>query len=151
MSKMKIAIIGCGTIANSAHIPAYMANEEVEIKYFCDSFLSNAEKAVKQYGCGIAVKDYHEVRIMGITSNYAGFMHIGMEGQTPQKKDEILVDRTFASKLGGNVIGKTLYDSTNQAFTITGIVDGRTTSKEEIGLLMTKSEKKGETEHEENR
>ncbi len=71
-------------------------------------------------------KDYHEVRIMGITSNYAGFMHIGMEGQTPQKKDEILVDRTFASKLGGNVIGKTLYDSTNQAFTITGIVDAVT-------------------------
>ena len=33
---MKVAIIGCGTIANSAHIPAYMKNPEVEIKYFCD-------------------------------------------------------------------------------------------------------------------
>ena len=31
MSKMKIAIIGCGTIANSAHIPAYMKNKKVEI------------------------------------------------------------------------------------------------------------------------
>ena len=28
--KMKVAVIGCGTIANSAHIPAYMANEKVD-------------------------------------------------------------------------------------------------------------------------
>jgi ABC-type oligopeptide transport system substrate-binding subunit len=44
MAKMKIAIIGCGTIANSAHIPAYMKNEEVEIKYFCDILLHKAEE-----------------------------------------------------------------------------------------------------------
>ena len=58
---MKIAIIGCGTIANNAHIPAYMKNPEVEIKYFCDIILEKAEAAVKKYGCGIAVKDYHDV------------------------------------------------------------------------------------------
>ena len=34
--KMKIAIIGCGTIANAAHIPSYLNNDEAEIKYFCD-------------------------------------------------------------------------------------------------------------------
>lgn len=59
--KMKVAVIGCGAIANNAHIPAYLANPKVEIKYFCDCFLPNAEKAVKQYGCGIAVSDYQEV------------------------------------------------------------------------------------------
>ena len=32
---MKIAIIGCGKIANDEHIPAYIANEETEIAYFC--------------------------------------------------------------------------------------------------------------------
>ena len=26
MEKVKIAVIGCGTIANNAHIPAYMKN-----------------------------------------------------------------------------------------------------------------------------
>ena len=58
---MKIAVIGCGNIANSAHIPNYMKNPDVEIKYFCDIDISRAEKAVAQYGCGIAVTDYHEV------------------------------------------------------------------------------------------
>ena len=61
MAKMKIAIIGCGTIANSAHIPAYMKNSEVEIKYFCDIIPEKAKAAVEKYGCGIAVVDYKEV------------------------------------------------------------------------------------------
>lgn len=61
MAKMKIGIIGCGTIANSAHIPSYMANPDVEIKYFCDIIPEKAKAAVEKYGCGIAVEDYHEV------------------------------------------------------------------------------------------
>lgn len=58
---MKVAVIGCGTIANNAHIPSYMANPKAEIKYFCDIDLEKAQKAVEQYGCGIAVADYKEV------------------------------------------------------------------------------------------
>ena len=58
---MKIGIIGCGTIANSAHIPSYMANPKAEIKYFCDIVPEKAEAAVKKYGCGIAVEDYRKV------------------------------------------------------------------------------------------
>lgn len=58
---MKVAVIGCGTIANSAHIPAYLKNEEAEIKYFCDIIPERAEAAVEKYGCGTAVVDYHEI------------------------------------------------------------------------------------------
>ena len=61
MDKMKVAIIGCGTIANSAHIPSYMKNEDVEIKYFCDIIPERAEAAVEKYGCGKAGVDYKEV------------------------------------------------------------------------------------------
>ena len=60
MPKMKVAVIGCGNIANAAHIPAYMKNSEVEIKYFCDIILERAEKCVEKYGCGTAVADYHD-------------------------------------------------------------------------------------------
>ena len=58
---MNVGIIGCGTIANAAHIPAYMKNEEVEIAYFCDIIPERAEEAVKTYGCGKAVTDYHDI------------------------------------------------------------------------------------------
>lgn len=57
---MKVAVIGCGNIANAAHIPAYMKNSEVEIKYFCDIILERAQACVEKYGCGTAVEDYHD-------------------------------------------------------------------------------------------
>ena len=58
---IKVGVIGCGTIANAAHIPSYMKNAEVEIKYFCDIIPERAQAAVEKYGCGIAVTDYHDV------------------------------------------------------------------------------------------
>ncbi len=59
--KVKVAVIGCGTIANAAHIPSYKNNPDVEIAYFCDIIPERANAAVEKYGCGKAVYDYHEV------------------------------------------------------------------------------------------
>ena len=61
MKKIKVAVIGCGTIANCSHIPSYMKNENVEIKYFCDIIPERANEAVEKYGCGTAVIDYHDI------------------------------------------------------------------------------------------
>lgn len=58
---MKVAVIGCGTIANSAHIPAYIKNKEADIAYFCDIIPERAQAAVETYGCGTAVTDYHAI------------------------------------------------------------------------------------------
>lgn len=66
---MKVAVIGCGAIANSAHIPAYMANQKAEIKYFCDIILERAESAVKKYGCGIVVRQIKRCSIRQIISS----------------------------------------------------------------------------------
>lgn len=59
MSKVKVAVIGCGSIANNAHIPSYMNNPDAEIKYFCDIIPERAKAAVEKYGCGTAIEDYH--------------------------------------------------------------------------------------------
>ncbi len=58
--KIQVAVIGCGNIANNAHIPSYMANAEAEIRYFCDIIPERAKAAVEKYGCGKAITDYHE-------------------------------------------------------------------------------------------
>ena len=58
---MKIAVIGCGNIANHAHIPSYMNNPEAEIVYFCDILPERAQAAVDKYGCGKPVTDYQEI------------------------------------------------------------------------------------------
>ena len=59
--KIKVAVIGCGTIANSSHIPNYLKNPDVEIKYFCDIIPEKADECVEKYGCGKAVYDYREI------------------------------------------------------------------------------------------
>lgn len=61
MEKMKIAVIGCGRIANDAHIPSYLKCEDVEIKYFCDILPEKAQACVDKYGVGTAVADYKQV------------------------------------------------------------------------------------------
>ncbi|MCL2107008.1 MAG: Gfo/Idh/MocA family oxidoreductase [Oscillospiraceae bacterium] len=58
MPKTRVAVIGCGTIANAVHIPFYAKNPDVELRYLCDILPERAEKAVKEYGCGKAVADY---------------------------------------------------------------------------------------------
>ncbi len=55
---INVAVIGCGSIANCAHIPNYLKLPNVRITYFCDIIPERADKAVEEYGCGTAVYDY---------------------------------------------------------------------------------------------
>ena len=104
---MKIAIIGCGMIATSSHIPAYMKNPEVEIKYFCDIIIERAEKAVQEYGCGIAVKDYHEVladpEVVAISVCTPNYMHCQISCDAMRAGKHVLCEkpaaRTYAEAL----------------------------------------------------
>lgn len=65
--KIKVAIIGCGAIANSAHIPAYMKNEKAEIKYFCDIIPERADAAVEK----------HQRRHNALTASGEAFCKLG--------------------------------------------------------------------------
>ncbi len=48
--KLKVAIIGCGGIANGKHLPSLKKLEQVEMVAFCDIDITKAEKAAKKYG-----------------------------------------------------------------------------------------------------
>lgn len=61
MAKHTVAVIGCGTIANNAHIPCYSKNPDVKIKYLCDIIPEKAQAAVEKFGCGTAITDYHDI------------------------------------------------------------------------------------------
>lgn len=59
MKTKEVAVIGCGAIATSEHIPAYMKNAGAHIKYFCDILPERAQAMADKYGSGTAVEDYH--------------------------------------------------------------------------------------------
>ena len=100
MDKIKVAVIGCGTIANSAHIPAYMKNEKAEIKYFCDIIPERAEKAVKDYGCGIAIEDYHtalaDPEVQAISVCTPNNMHMQISCDAMRAGKDVLCEKPAA-------------------------------------------------------
>ena len=51
MGKLRIAIVGCGGIANQKHMPSIKANaDKADMVAFCDIIPERAEKAAKEYG-----------------------------------------------------------------------------------------------------
>ena len=48
--KLRVAIIGCGGIANGKHLPSLKKLEQVEMVAFCDIEIQKAEKAAIEYG-----------------------------------------------------------------------------------------------------
>lgn len=60
MGKLKVAVVGCGAIAQRRHIPEYALLPEVEMVAFCDPILERAEEQAAKYGA----KAYTDYTIM---------------------------------------------------------------------------------------
>ncbi len=84
MKKTCIAIIGCGRIANNAHLPALSAMENVRLKYACDLIAGKAESACTKFGCENAITDYRvaladpEVDVVYVLTPNAAHYEISM-------------------------------------------------------------------------
>jgi predicted dehydrogenase len=76
-----VAIIGCGRIANNAHLPALSTLDDVRIKYACDLLIEKAEAAKEKFPkIENVCKDYNEVladpeveAVFVLTPNYAHY------------------------------------------------------------------------------
>ncbi|CAG9620796.1 Gfo/Idh/MocA family protein [Sutcliffiella rhizosphaerae] len=60
MNKLRVGVVGCGSIAKHRHLPEYHANQNVELVALCDVVLERAEHAVETYG-GKAYSNYQEM------------------------------------------------------------------------------------------
>ncbi len=60
MTKIKIGVIGCGSIARHRHLPEYASNNQVELVAVCDVIASRSEEMANQYGAK-AYTDFHEM------------------------------------------------------------------------------------------
>jgi len=61
MKKIKVAVIGCGMIARTQHIPAYDKNPGAEIKYLVDIIPERAEELAEKYGVPCTAADFREI------------------------------------------------------------------------------------------
>ncbi len=59
-NKLRVAVIGCGSICEHRHAPEYAARPDVEIAAFCDPARHRAQLMATRFG-GKAVEDFHQV------------------------------------------------------------------------------------------
>lgn len=64
MAKVKIGVIGCGSIAQHRHLPEYKMNEQVELVAVCDINIERANSVAQQYGVK-AYTNYEELLASG--------------------------------------------------------------------------------------
>jgi len=55
--KLRGALVGCGDVANSSHLPAWRARKDVQIVAFCDRNLEAARAAARRFGVSAAYDD----------------------------------------------------------------------------------------------
>lgn len=60
MTKVKVAVIGCGSIAKHRHIPEFAAHPQVELAAFCDVVEERAAEFARQYE-GDVYTDYRDL------------------------------------------------------------------------------------------
>ncbi len=61
MQKFKLAVIGLGGIAENFHIPAWLANEEIELTAICDLSEEKALQVAAKYNVPQIYTDYNEL------------------------------------------------------------------------------------------
>ncbi|KIL50632.1 Gfo/Idh/MocA family protein [Jeotgalibacillus soli] len=61
MKKLKIGVIGAGSIAKHRHLPEYAANKEVEIAAICDINEERAKSIAKKFNIEKVLTDYRDL------------------------------------------------------------------------------------------
>ena len=80
MKTVTVGVIGCGRIANGAHLPPLSKMEGVNLKYVCDIIKEKSDVAKEKYGAQYSVYDYKEILadpevdcVFVLTPNYAHY------------------------------------------------------------------------------
>ncbi|MBE4909124.1 Gfo/Idh/MocA family oxidoreductase [Bacillus luteolus] len=127
MEKIKIGVIGCGSIAKHRHLPEYATNELVEIVAVCDIVAQRAEELANTYQAR-AYTDYNELlasedvdAVSVCTPNY---LHAPISIAALQAGKHVLCEKPMATSreeaeamiAAGEASGKKLMIAHNQRF-----------------------------------
>ncbi len=102
MSKIKVAVIGCGAIAQRRHIPEYADNENVELVAFADPILERAESMAETYG-GQAFGSFEELLaqadVDAVSVCTPNHLHASMAIAAANAGKHVLVEKPMATTL----------------------------------------------------
>ncbi|WP_336784869.1 Gfo/Idh/MocA family protein [Paenibacillus sp. MMO-177] len=99
MSKVRVAVIGCGSISKHRHIPEYASNDNVELVAFVDPVIERAEEYAATHG-GKAFADYEtmlaEVKPDAVSVCTPNYLHASMSIAAANAGAHVLVEKPMA-------------------------------------------------------
>lgn len=99
MKKIKVAVFGCGAIAQRRHIPEYAENENVELVAFADPKIERAQEMAETYG-GKAYASYEEIlaneEVDAVSVCTPNYLHAPMTIAAANAGKHVLVEKPMA-------------------------------------------------------
>ncbi|GGD49443.1 Gfo/Idh/MocA family protein [Paenibacillus nasutitermitis] len=103
MSKIRVAVIGCGSIAEKRHIIEYAANPNVEFAAFCDPVMERAQKYADEYGAK-AFANYEdmlaEIKPDAVSVCTPNYLHAAATIAAANAGAHVLVEKPMAATDG---------------------------------------------------
>jgi len=100
MSKIKVAVVGCGSIAKHRHILEYGVNSNVELVAFCDPIIERAEHYATTYG-GKAYSSYQDMlkqeKVDAVSVCTPNYLHAEVSIAAANAGAHVLVEKPMAS------------------------------------------------------
>ncbi|WP_054954891.1 Gfo/Idh/MocA family protein [Paenibacillus dakarensis] len=100
MNKIKVAVLGCGAIAQRRHIPEYASNEHVELVAFADPNKERVEAVAREYG-GKAYTNYEELlkneKLDAVSVCSPNYLHAPMAIAAANAGLHVLVEKPMAA------------------------------------------------------
>ncbi|MBS4177855.1 Gfo/Idh/MocA family protein [Lederbergia citrea] len=146
MSKLKVGVIGCGSISRYRHLPEYAANNLVEITAVCDIVELRADEMAEKYGAQ-AYTDYEkmlaeaDIEIVSVcTPNY---LHAPMSIAALNAGKHVLCEKPMATSQedalamieAAKASGKKLMIAHNQRFVPSHAKARELIEKGEVGKI----------------
>jgi UDP-N-acetylglucosamine 3-dehydrogenase len=148
VTRLRVAVLGCGTIARRTHLPAFRQAKNVDLTVFASRSPASAEAAVAEWGSGTVVADWHEVlnrtdvdAVDICTPNAA---HSEMAIRAAQAGKHVLVEKPIATSLteadamiaAADVAGVVLMPAHNLRFARPSLAAAAVVSSGQIGEIV---------------
>ena len=100
MSKIKVAVIGCGSISKHRHIPEYASNTNVELVAFVDPIIERAEHYAQLHG-GKAYSNYVDMlkaeKVDAVSVCTPNYLHAEISIAAANAGAHVLVEKPMAT------------------------------------------------------
>ncbi|OAS15214.1 Gfo/Idh/MocA family protein [Paenibacillus oryzisoli] len=100
MSKIKVAVVGCGSISKHRHIPEYASNANVELVAFVDPIIERAEHYAQLHG-GKAYSNYTDMlkaeKVDAVSVCTPNYLHAEISIAAANAGAHVLVEKPMAT------------------------------------------------------